>query len=424
MEGIFYFFEGTKDFFIQNGALGLFILAFTEASFFPIPPDIVLLPLAIISPGKALYYAAITSTASTLGGVFGYLIGKRAGRPILSRFIKEENFHKIEDMFSLYGGWAVAVAGFTPIPYKVFTIASGVFGMHFTTFFIATVLSRSARFFLEGAIILAMGDKAKEYIDRFLGPGSFILLAVVALLCFLIKKSGVSFSFNLREGTFAHLLKQKLKTFYGEFSIYLIAGFAIAATFGILFFKLATEVLHRQVKWFDTGIISYINQLNLDFIDYASYIFDIMQHPIIFIILVLLYLLYLKLYYKKNIYSGMALVTFIGSFLLQWGFKSFYKRPRLPNVGYVEFFAYSFPSGFIVIFTALLGYIAFLLLKNKSKAKKFIIICGWICLMLIVSVSRIRGGISYPSDVFAGFLLGGLWLVICIVATKALEYYK
>ena len=74
-----------------------------------------------------LIYAAITSIASTLGGIFGYLIGKRAGRPILSRFIKEENFHKIEDMFARYGGWAVAVAGFTPIPYKVFTIASGYF---------------------------------------------------------------------------------------------------------------------------------------------------------------------------------------------------------------------------------------------------------------------------------------------------------
>lgn len=424
MESILLFFEGTKDFFIQNGALGLFILSFTEASFFPIPPDIVLLPLALISPGKALYYAAITSVASTLGGVFGYLIGKRAGRPILSRFIKDENFHKIEDMFSRYGGWAVAVAGFTPIPYKVFTIASGVFRMNFTTFFIATVLSRSARFFLEGTIILAMGENAMAYINKLLGPGSFIMLAVVALLYFLIQKSGVSISFSLREGTLAHLLKQKLKTFYGEFSIYLIAGFSIAATFGILFLKLATEVLQREVKWFDSGIIDYTNKINLHFIDFISHLFDMIEKPIVFVILILLYLLYVKFYYKKKIYRGMAFVTFIGSFFLQWGFKSFYKRPRLPNVGTMEFFAYSFPSGFIVIFTSLLGYTAFLLLKNKSKAKKLIIISAWICIMLIVSVSRICAGISYPSDVLAGFLLGGLWLAICIVATKALEYYR
>ena len=130
-----------EDFFIQNGAWGLFILAFTEASFFPIPPDIVLLPLGLLSPARVLYYAAITSIASTLGGIFGYFIGVRAGRPILSRFIKENNFHKIEEMFDRYGGWAVAVAGFTPIPYKVFTIASGVFHMDFTTFVLQLFLA-------------------------------------------------------------------------------------------------------------------------------------------------------------------------------------------------------------------------------------------------------------------------------------------
>ncbi|MDD4569323.1 MAG: VTT domain-containing protein [Tepidanaerobacteraceae bacterium] len=428
MEGISYFIEGTKDFFIQNGAWGLFILAFTEASFFPVPPDIVLLPLVLFSPGRALYYATVTSAASSLGGIFGYLIGVRAGRPILSRLIKKKNFHKMEAMFSRYGGWAVAVAGFTPIPYKVFTIASGVFHMKFTTFFIATLLSRSARFFLEGIIILAMGEKAVSYINRFLGPGSFVLLAVVAFLYFLLKKSGVSVSFNLREGTLAHLLKQKLKklmTIYGELGIYLIAGFSIAATFSILFLKLASEVFEREMEWFDSSIISYIAKVELWFLDYAAYIFDKMQQPVVFVILILLYLFYIKCCYKKNIYSVMALVTFTGSFLLQWGFKSFYKRPRiLLEANPADFFSYSFPSGFIVVFTVLFGYMAYLLLKKKDRLRKTIIIVLWICLMMTASVSRVYAGISYPSDVLAGFLLGGLWLAICIVATKALEYYR
>lgn len=99
MEGISYFIEGTKDFFIQNGAWGLFILAFTEASFFPVPPDIVLLPLVLFSPGRALYYATVTSAASSLGGIFGYLIGVRAGRPILSRLIKKKIFIRWRQCF-------------------------------------------------------------------------------------------------------------------------------------------------------------------------------------------------------------------------------------------------------------------------------------------------------------------------------------
>jgi len=188
MEDIFYFIEGTKDFFVQNGAWGLFIFSFLEASFFPVPPDAVLLPLSIFSPDKAIYYAAITSLASTFGGVFGYFIGAKAGRPILYRFIKQNNFHKIEDMFARYDGWAVAIAGFTPIPYKVFTIASGVFHMRFATFFIAAFLSRSARFFIEGAVIYSMGEKALIYINELLGPGSFVLVAVCAVIYFIVKK--------------------------------------------------------------------------------------------------------------------------------------------------------------------------------------------------------------------------------------------
>lgn len=188
MEYFTLFMEEAKIFFIQNGAWGLFILSFAEASFFPIPPDAVLLPLSIFSHDMALYYAAVTSFASTLGGVFGYFIGAKAGRPILYRFIKQDNFHKIEEMFARYGGWAVAVAGFTPIPYKVFTIASGVFHMRFTTFFIAAFLSRSARFFLEAIVIYIMGEDALSYINELLGPGSFILAIACAIVYFIAKR--------------------------------------------------------------------------------------------------------------------------------------------------------------------------------------------------------------------------------------------
>lgn len=188
MESAIELIEFAKDFFLENGAFGLFIMAFAEASFFPVPPDIVLIPLALICPKRAFYYSAITALSSTLGGIFGYLIGVRAGRPFLSKFAKGKRFREIEIMFSRYGGWAVAIAGFTPIPYKVFTIASGVFRMKVTTFITAAFLSRSARFFIEGAIIVAMGDNAQIYINKLLGPGSFILTGVVAAAYYIIKK--------------------------------------------------------------------------------------------------------------------------------------------------------------------------------------------------------------------------------------------
>lgn len=152
--------------------------------------------MVMMLPSKSFYYALITSIGSMLGGVFGYFLGVRAGRPLLIRFVKGRNFDRLEGMFRRYGGWAVAIAGFTPIPYKVFTIAAGVFRIDLITFFIAVLLSRSARFFLEAALVVSMGEKAPELIDRILGPGSFLVVASIAVVylafknrksCFLCK---------------------------------------------------------------------------------------------------------------------------------------------------------------------------------------------------------------------------------------------
>ena len=117
----------------------------------------------------------------------------------------------------------------------------------------------------------------------------------------------------------------------------------------------------------------------------------------------------------------MSLSAFAGSFLA--GFKSFYKRPRISIGSNLTDFSYSFPSGFIVLYTALFGYVAFLLLRSKNKFRKITILTLWICLMLIVSISRVYAGISYLVMCWL-VLLGGLWLAICIVATKAFEYYR
>jgi len=425
---LFNFIEGTKDFFIQNGALGLFILAFTEASFFPIPPDIVLLPLSILAPKKALYYAIITSIASILGGVFGYYIGIRAGRPLLLRFIKEENIQKIEAMFSKYGGWAVGVAGFTPIPYKVFTIASGVFHMNFSIFVLATVLSRSARFFIEGIVVMALGERALIYINKFLGPGSFIIAGVAVIFYLIFKKAEISIKIQLGKGSPIHYLKAKLQrllSLYGEFGIYLLAGFSTAATLGTLFFKLATEVLEKELDGFDHSIINFMANVQVPFANFMVSIINYMQNPYIFVGLLFICLLFVRLMYKELKYCSMTLITFIGSFTLQSSFKSLYQRPRISS-GFtaMTFMEYSFPSGFISVITGLSGYVVFLIFRELKIKQRYIFIFLWFFFLGMVGFSRVYAGISYPSDVIAGLLLGGVWLSVCIVATKALECYK
>lgn len=146
----------------------LFILAFAESSFFPIPPDVLLIPLAIANPALALIYASIATVSSVLGGVFGFWIGKVGGKPVLNRFAAGNKMNVIKDYYNRYDMWAVAVAGFTPIPYKVFTIAAGVFDLGLKRFILASLLGRGGRFFLVGIFIFFFGPAIKELLDQYL----------------------------------------------------------------------------------------------------------------------------------------------------------------------------------------------------------------------------------------------------------------
>ena len=155
----------------------LFILAFAESSFFPIAPDVLLIALAVAKPGKAFRYALVASLGSVLGGGLGYLIGYEfmtsVGQKIVHFYGFEEKVAHIEKLYQQYDAWAVGIAGFTPIPYKVFTIAAGMFRIDFWVFIAASAVSRSARFFLVGALIYKFGPSIQRFIDRY-----FNILAV------------------------------------------------------------------------------------------------------------------------------------------------------------------------------------------------------------------------------------------------------
>lgn len=152
-------------------AWALFIIAFAESSFFPIPPDVLLIAIAVVIPKKAFRYALICSVGSVLGGMFGYLIGQEffdlIGRPIINLYGVTNQYEHVRQLYEQNAFAAIAIAGFTPIPYKVFTIAAGAFHIPFTTLVFASVLSRSARFFLVAALFYFFGAPIKAFIDRY-----------------------------------------------------------------------------------------------------------------------------------------------------------------------------------------------------------------------------------------------------------------
>lgn len=163
-------------------------VAFTESSFFVIPPDVLLIPMVLAARTKWLRLALICTAASVLGGLFGYLIGaflfEEVGRPILDMYHATAKFDAVSAAYNENGVWIVFTAGFSPIPYKIFTIASGVTGMDPVSFTLASVCGRGARFFLVAALLWKFGVPIQAFIEKRLGMLAllFCVLLVAGVL--------------------------------------------------------------------------------------------------------------------------------------------------------------------------------------------------------------------------------------------------
>lgn len=157
----------------RYGAPALFLLALAESSFFPIPPDPLLIALCLGAAGKSLRFAALATAASVLGGLVGYLIGAGFWHVAEGWFfahvpgVTPEAFLRVQGLYDQYDFWAIFLAGLTPIPYKVFTLSAGVFSVNLGIFVVASVLSRGLRFFVLAALIYRFGPPIARFIDRY-----------------------------------------------------------------------------------------------------------------------------------------------------------------------------------------------------------------------------------------------------------------
>jgi membrane protein YqaA with SNARE-associated domain len=152
-------------------ALGF--VAFIESSVFPIPPDLLMIPMIIATPHRAFRIALVCTVASVLGGLAGYVIGatvfQQIGLPVLEFYGKTGSFAEFQARYNDYGAWAVLIAGVTPFPYKVVTILSGATGLSLPVFMVASVIARGLRFFLIAALLYRYGAPIRDFIERRLG---------------------------------------------------------------------------------------------------------------------------------------------------------------------------------------------------------------------------------------------------------------
>ena len=145
-------------------------IAFAEASFFPVPPDALLIPMALARPRRAWTFALICTIGSVCGGALGYFIGyavfDQLAKPVLALYGYGEKFAAFQAMYARWGLWVILIKGMTPIPYKIVTIASGAAGFNFWVFMMASAITRGARFFIVATLLHFWGEAVKEFIER------------------------------------------------------------------------------------------------------------------------------------------------------------------------------------------------------------------------------------------------------------------
>jgi len=164
-------------------------LSFAESSFFPIPPDVMLAPMTLAKPEKAWQFALVTTIASVVGGIAGYLIGMFAFEmvePLLHRAGYWDRYLDAREWFAVWGVWVVFLAGFSPIPYKIFTITAGVVGMVFVPFVVASFVGRGARFFLVAWLMRIGGSKMEDILKKYIDRIGWLIVIVVVVGYFLL----------------------------------------------------------------------------------------------------------------------------------------------------------------------------------------------------------------------------------------------
>ena len=167
----------------KNALTWLFVISFIESSFFPIPPDIMIIPMVLATPKEAYKIAGVATVASVLGGYFGYFIGvygfELIARPLLEFYGYMKQFGEYENYYHEYGAWIVFGAGITPFPYKIITIASGVVRLDLVVFTIASVIARGMRFYFIAWLLKRFGDPMKVFIEKNLNLLSILFLLLL-----------------------------------------------------------------------------------------------------------------------------------------------------------------------------------------------------------------------------------------------------
>ncbi len=390
------------------GVWGLLILAFAESSFFPVFPDFILIPLCLANPEQAVFYALLATVGSATGAYFGYVLGNVVGQPLLRRLASGEKIALIEKTYQKYGAWAVCIAGLAPLPYKLFTISSGIFRLSLPGFLTATLLGRGLRFFAEAILIMSVGEQAIVFIRTNSGWLSTIIISgIIILLMLFFKRQSVSnFLLGLRDKaglariSKGRIMRSRLQLL-GEWLVALGSG-------AFLSFFLAgsiKDILNNRL--FNTDQV--LNQLFAPVIGPAWKTVDWLFNGWVLFLLVILssYLFLRKEKWESVVFLFLSL---IGSSTVLWGFY----RIIMENYSLNPFSSQLFTHPTRVLINTLWAcYIIWLSASRKTlwRKEKLVKFLSGILVLLLLGISRVSAGFR-PSEVVVTLAIAGLWSVV------------
>ena len=420
--------EWALDVFGRFGAAGLFVVAFAESSFFPVPPDVMLLPMCIAHPQAAAWYAVITTASSVLGAAFGYLVGARGGRPLLLRFTDEQGLRTVQRLFDKYGGWAVGIAAFTPIPYKVFTIASGIFRVRLTPFFAASIIGRGGRFFLEAILAARYGEAFREMVGpRFETITLLVGLAVAALAIALgrvRRRAGVAVGTGAVAGPrFARVrlpgpvarFSRHRRNVLAEWFIYLLAGFIFLLILLEEIAELAASGAIPIIRSVDAQIAPAIQSIRHPVLTWALMgVAFLTSYPAVFAGLGLAVFLFMsRLPSSRRIHTAALASCVLGSVGLAvlTGMTRSVPGPAAA-AGLPQLLTKSAEAGGLLVSACFYGMLH-VILKRHSIATAFLGSTAATILMALSAFAWVYLGLSWPSEAAAELVAAGMWLLIC-----------
>lgn len=425
---------GVAHFFMDYGVFGLFILSFVESSFFPVPPYLLSIPMTLAKPQLGLFYALVGTVGSVLGGLFGYALGVKLGRPLLVKFIKPTVLKKFEAFYNRFGDWATAVGGITPIPYKIFAISAGVFRTRLATFIPASVFARGIRFFGEAVLLMWYGRKVIKFLKSAFGPTTVIVLLVLVAVLFLVWRAGwIPGEFLTRARPLWEQHRDRWLTWTcqirqrffpaGFFSWYLITGATLTAFGFIVFTKLSSELLEHELTHFDMMIRSWIIALRSDWLtSLMGGITNLGSSDWVIGLIIMISIL--GLYFRENLELLFFDIAMLGAYGLSELLKGTFHRARPPLPWLAPATGYSFPSGHALISLAIYGFLAYLLFRKSNSGRPWLNYLGGITLLILpvlIGISRIYLGVHYPSDVLAGWAVAIGWIGTCVAGMELLS---